>query len=185
MANVKGADGATRVYRTLDPATKTFSAKNTTTPAYPSASMSPPWENTGSFIDVGRNSLVGFNGTDSFSGAAVTPRLVFLNLTTNAITLVALSGDIPSTAYGAGFAHNTDDGYYYAIQSFSTPLTTIYKIDPDTGVSTLIYSSSTAAHAVSAGGSNNPLNRWNYHSAYRGFTWAPQWDSPVYFFPTA
>jgi hypothetical protein len=181
MGAETGNDGATRAFRILDPTTKTWGSKQKLTPAYPDAGISPVWTNIGSVIDVGRNLWVSLNPYNAFNGSFITPRLVRINLSTLAVTQITLSGDIPPSSYAMSLTHNTDDGFYYVLSSASTPVTKIYKIDPDSGASTLIFSTTTAAECVIAG--NAAQSRFTYLSWLRGMVWAPRWDSPVYFFP--
>jgi hypothetical protein len=182
MGDEVGGDGATRAFRILDPTTKTWGSKQTTTPAYPDAGRSPVWRNIGSVIDVARDVWVSMNPYDAGNGSFITPRLVCIDLSYLSVTQITLSGDVPPTGYGMSLTHNTDDNFYYALYSESTtPSTKIYKIDPDSGASTLIFSSTTAAECVVGG--NGAQSRFTYLSYLRGMVWAPRWDSPVYFFP--
>jgi hypothetical protein len=82
------------------------------------------------------------------------------------------------------FVYNvhTDD---YWVCDATDALMRIFRINPDTGATTLHFSSTTQAHCMSAGGSNRPESRFHYHPELRGFSWAPQWLSALYFFPTA
>ena len=155
----------------FDPKSGSYSAIKTT-PSYPSPGFLVPWDAMPSVVDAKRNRLVALTGGRPYYGPTL--RLQTVDLATNVITDIPITGSVPILDEGTSIVHDLDCDCYDFLEARSGK---VFRINPDTGAS--------AEWTTVPVPVNGPYSRFEYFPELGGIAYLPgQWEANAVFLPT-